>query len=197
MENFSNRRNTRSQTVNENYSPENKRCDIDSDSHVSLVEPDLSSISGVSVDSYTSHIQPDTSSASLSIVDTTLSPEILPEVVVELPSLSNNVIPDKAPESNSHQSMKVPIMDLDDSNAILHEHLSKHPETKITDISCSYCPVNIKSIGVAIGYLSLIYCERCNLYICGKCIFGTTDTIEGDEPFTHSSTCDYPSNFIT
>ena len=101
---------------------------------------------GVYLDPYTSHIQPDTPSTSLSKVYTTSTPEILSEVIVELPSLSSNVIADKVPESNSRQNMKLAIMNSDNSNDILHEHLSKHPEIKLTNISCSDCSVTIKSI---------------------------------------------------
>ena len=75
---------------------------------------------------------------------------------------------------------------------LFYEHLSKRTYIKYDDIKCHNCPIFLRSIGIEAGISRLMYCGRCNVYICTGC-----RPPGGTKSMTHSSTCDSPIHLIT
>jgi len=75
-------------------------------------------------------------------------------------------------------------------------HISKYPNTVMKDIQCKECPVDLDSC--INGYERLIYCEKCDMYICTKCRFPDRSSVrDPDEIITHSQSCNNPASYIT
>ena len=86
---------------------------------------------------------------------------------------------------------------------LFYDHLSKFPNTEYKDIRCSAgepkCTMYLKSCGIEYGISRMIFCDKCNIYICTQCRFpgrriNSSDTNE--EPI-HSSTCNNPAYSCT
>ena len=84
-----------------------------------------------------------------------------------------------------------------DYDDVFYDHVARHANSNLDDIACTDCPVTARAIGIKIRYFRMIYCDKCNLYMCSKCRFGSPDETQTDQGFTHSSACDYPASFIT
>ena len=75
---------------------------------------------------------------------------------------------------------------------LLYEHISNHSHIEYDDIKCDNCPLFMRSIGIEVGMRRLLYCYRCDKYLCSTC--RPPDTTEN---MTHSTTCNSPIFFIT
>ena len=212
IKNFSTERKTRSQTKNNNAT-ETERCGQDISQ--SMDKLDTSNIddfsSGSEVSDISSHLESPVTGKSL--VELPVA-DVLPECaksglsVVEFPSLIT-----KHPDLESHEHLTSNISnnkpgsvskqsssaDLDRSyDDILYDHIAKRSGIRLADIVCNDCPVSLRTIGIKIGCFRMIYCEKCNLYICSSCRFGKGSLkYQTDQVFSHSSTCNNPASFVT
>ena len=205
LESFNVRCKTRSQAKLEENAPETERRGDDPSE--SFNPPDLSPIRGLSVasvDSVSSDLLESPIADGSWIMDDGVTTALAESACVQevdhstrFNSENDSASADTKSELNFDDNIKAQDRSYDD---IFYEHLSKHSDIDVDNIVCneSDCPVRAKCVGVKIRYFRIIYCDKCNLYICSKCRFGPNSYKTDIEPgFTHSSTCNNPSFFIS
>ena len=171
MEEFHNERLSRSKTNSDTLHMELRRGDLDDSPQNNMC------ISPVTFDSTVSDTLESTQMSSID--------ESTPE---DEPCLENKEI-------------DLPKFDDGINSTLIYDHMSKHTGTQLHDIKCSEseCAVNLRSVGVQIGMFRLIYCEKCDMYICTKCRYpGAYNRLSEDsEDLTHSTDCNYPACYVT